>query len=148
MVKIITYSQRLFNRMVDNRWYKEEDFFLSIVHHNIQEDDMPKNPMTLNHLFSKFDDVVEDVLGNKAITLIQAEHIVKFARTIPDDVTLHIHCGAGVSRSTAAAKAISEILEEKGIEISEQRLGESYHPNPTVYRLMIDAHNQLKESKS
>jgi predicted protein tyrosine phosphatase len=143
MIEIITYPQRLFDRMVKNEWYKEDDYFLSIVHTTVTEEEMPMRPQTLNHLYSKFDDVVEDVLGNKAITPEQAMLIVKFANTINDNCSVHVHCGAGVSRSTAAAKVIREILEEKGFEISEKRLGDSYYPNPTVYKLMINAYRQL-----
>jgi predicted protein tyrosine phosphatase len=145
MVEIVIYPQRLFDRMVMNEWYKEEDFFLSIVHRGITEEDMPRAPRTLNHLYSKFDDVVEDVLDCKTITPEQAMHIVNFATGITDNTTVHVHCGAGVSRSTAAGKVIREILEDKGFEVSEKRLGESYHPNPTVYKLMSEAYKLKKD---
>ena len=150
MVRIITYPQRLFDRMVENEKYSSDDFFLSIVHHNITEEEMPKRPQSLNHMIVKFDDVVADVLGNKVITPEQAEAIVRFTYGIPDNVTVHIHCGAGVSRSTAAAKAIEEILDEAGnfgcgCDTQWSRLGDSYHPNPTVYNLIIQAHKQNKK---
>lgn len=140
MVEIIVYPQRLYDRMVKNEKYKPEDFFLSIVHHSITEEDMPAKPHSLNVLFLKFDDVVVDALGNKAITKDQASRIMEFAKTIPDNSTLHIHCGAGVSRSTASSKAIQEILGDRKISSTEKRLGDSYHPNPTVYNLITESY--------
>jgi predicted protein tyrosine phosphatase len=67
--------------------------------------------------------------------------ISDFAKIVSDNTTLHIHCAAGVSRSTASAKAIREILEYRGIKTDHKRLGESYHPNPTVYEYIMKAYN-------
>lgn len=140
MIHIVTYPKRLFDRMVKNNWYKETDYFLSIGESRVLEGDEPAVPDSLNFMRLGFDDVVMDMLGVKAINMDQAKMIVSFANTIQDDTTVHIHCGAGVSRSTASAKAISEILEAKGLQIDHKRLGESYHPNPTVYKLVMEAY--------
>lgn len=144
MVKITVYPQKLYDRMIKNEKYSPEDFFLSIVHHSITEEDLPSKPNSLNHLMLKFDDVVMDILENKAITKKQADIIVEFAKSIKDDSTLHIHCGAGVSRSTASSKAIQEILNDRKISSTEKRLGDSYHPNPTVYNLIMESYGTVQ----
>ena len=141
MVEIVTYPKRLFDRMVKNNKYKETDFFLSIGQAGIVEGDEPAVPDSLNFMRLGFDDVVMDILGAKAITPAQGKLIADFAKSIPDNVVVHVHCAAGVSRSTASAKAIREILEGKGMIVEHKRLGDSYHPNPTVYKLIMEAYN-------
>lgn len=140
MIQIITYPKRLFDKMVSSSNYKETDYFLSIGQASVIEGDEPAVPDSLNFMRLGFDDVVMDIFGAKAITIHQAKLIADFAKNIKDDTTVHVHCAAGVSRSTASAKAIREILEERGITVDHKRLGDSYHPNPTVYSLIIEAH--------
>lgn len=127
--------------MVKNDWYSDTDYFLSIGESRVLEGDEPAVPNSLNFMRLGFDDVVMDMLGVKAINTDQAKMIVHFAQSIKDDTSVHVHCGAGVSRSTAAAKAIREILEAKGFTVDHKKLGDSYHPNPTVYTLVMEAYN-------
>jgi predicted protein tyrosine phosphatase len=53
-------------------------------------------------LLLHFDDVQISAGGRVAPSLEHAEAIVDFARDLPDDSTLLVHCWAGISRSTAA----------------------------------------------
>lgn len=59
----------------------------------------------INHLHLKCEDVLDENAW-AAPTREQVQELLEWARCIPDEDTLVVHCFAGVSRSTAAAIAI------------------------------------------
>lgn len=58
-----------------------------------------------NWLLVNFSDVHE-IFNHNAPTEEDIEKVLKWAKKLPDDVILLVHCYAGVSRSTAMAMAI------------------------------------------
>ncbi len=56
--------------------------------------------------FAYFDDVPSDLSGRKAASLEQIRDILTFSASIPRQVSVLIHCWAGISRSTAVGYAI------------------------------------------
>lgn len=110
-----TYSRKQF---FDNIDYNEDDFYICI-HPTGGPDSVPLFPSDLpNVLNTVFDDVLrnETKWGNdvghyfeaRAITMEQADEIVRFIDTIPDTATVHVHCVYGVSRTGSIAKFLFE----------------------------------------
>lgn len=110
-----TYSRQQFFEHIN---YSEHDYYICI-HPSGGPDSVPLFSSDLpNVLNTSFDDVLrnERKWGNdvghyfeaRAITMQQADEIVKFIDTIPDDATVHIHCVYGVSRTGSVARFLFE----------------------------------------
>ncbi len=76
-----------------------------------------------------FDDIIREVDGCVLFQKEQAEEIIRFTEKIKDIDTLLIHCYAGMSRSQAVGKFISEL---PGFESEEESIGY----NEYVYDLL------------
>ena len=91
----------------------------------------------------KFDDVNgprdywyrrEDVLFNDEM----ARRVLAFAKEVwPKIEVAHVHCWAGISRSSATAAALSRIYFGSDGEFV---CGPVYRPNSLVYRTILDVH--------
>lgn len=83
----------------------------------------------------RFDDIEFVRPGKKQIDSKQAEQIFDFVQEMWDDVELlMIHCNAGISRSSAIAKVISEFRQPDVTHIFDQL----YQPNPIVQEVVRD----------
>lgn len=102
-----------------------------------------------DHLRLFFDDV-EDASAKdwKAPTREDVDQIIEFAKTLPSDADLLIHCWAGISRSTAAAIGIccfKEMAPGEALkhvrEIREATLKKGYMvlPNRLIIKHFDDA---------
>jgi hypothetical protein len=103
--------------------------------------DMPKisNVNRKAILTLKFDDIEFDRPGKKQIDSNQAEQIFSFVQNIWDDIELlMIHCNAGISRSSAVAKVISEFYQPDVVGVFDQL----YQPNPIVQKVVREAGTQ------
>jgi predicted protein tyrosine phosphatase len=100
-------------------------------------DDLNKfYPQTwLKEVFAiQFDDVES---GTGCITKIQAAEIADFVlRMYPQIERFLVHCTFGQSRSAGVAAAISQFYEGNSSGIFGNR---AYSPNPTCYKLVLDA---------
>lgn len=87
-----------------------------------------------NHLIRHFED---DLKGPNAPKLSDAVAIVWFARNLPEDARLVVHCHAGISRSPAGAWIVLVAkgwgAEDALLEI--QRMRPEAWPNTTLMRL-------------
>lgn len=100
----------------------------------ILHDDTPLQNWLLIHF--------EDVHNMYAYYAPKEEHIIQFlewAKKLPDDAILLVHCEAGVSRSTAAAMAI--LVQYHGIDKIDECI-QAIHdvrpqccPNPIITEL-------------
>lgn len=74
---------------------------------------LPKSFKRENWLFLDMDDVISET-AEAAPKLEQVERLLEWAKKLPSDAHLVVHCHAGVSRSTAAALAIK--VQELGVD--------------------------------
>lgn len=87
------------------------------------------------HLF--FDDVEQE--SSKGMTSDDAEAIIDFIDGWNNEnVSLYVHCGAGVSRSAGCAAAIMLVCWGDDKDIFNDG---KYAPNMHCYRLVLDAAN-------
>jgi len=98
-----------------------------------------ENPIPINEknridiLRIKFDDIEFERQTLKPITEAQGAEIWTFVDNIWDKVELlMVHCVAGISRSTAVSKAISDIYQPEYSDYYDQL----YSPNKLVYEIM------------
>jgi predicted protein tyrosine phosphatase len=85
---------------------------------------------------AQFDDIEFDRSELEKITKDQAKDIWEFVEEVWDKSELMmIHCVAGISRSTAVAKAISDVHQPTFSKYFDQL----YSPNKLVYRVMKGA---------
>lgn len=84
----------------------------------------------------RFDDIEFARPNKKQIDAEQANEIVRFVNEFWNEVDLFmIHCTAGISRSTAVAKAISDKYQSEWSGIFDQL----YQPNPIVHNVVRKA---------
>jgi len=88
-----------------------------------------------NHLLAvEFDDIVAEKKGYRLFDKVMALQILNFVEDVNrDDLTLIVHCWAGVSRSRAVAKAISEIYR-----CCESKYRKITTYNELVYNTLIE----------
>lgn len=72
-----------------------------------------------NHLFLDMEDVIDHNSYN-APKKDQIDHALNWARRLPSDARLLVHCFGGVSRSTATALAI--LVQENGLASIDESL--------------------------
>ena len=81
-----------------------------------------------------------DVLAGGAGAFCRADagKIAEFVNALPDDVErLYIACSAGESRSAAVGAAIIRYFG--GDDLAAVWLKPKFHPNPYVYKIMLEA---------
>ena len=111
---------------------KPEEYYISILPTGGPKGVPIFDQLLPNVLTLVFDDVEEDRIKDKwpdgvgtfmarAMTVDQAETLVKFVKTIPTNVTINVHCVDGTSRSVAVEAALT---------------GKPVAGNPWVYRLV------------
>lgn len=119
---------------------REHPFYVISIHS--WRSDVPEfdktNPMLMDVLDMEFSDVLCDEPHH--ILPCQAIEIIEFAKKVPDDATLLIHCRAGVSRSSAAAAALSLIFFGDDSKFWEM----PYCPNETVYTMILTEDFKMK----
>lgn len=82
-----------------------------------------------------FDDISRPKPGLTEMNKEQAQSIWEFVDQVWDKIDLLVvHCNAGMCRSPAIAKAISDKYQPKQAELFDQL----YHPNKLVYQLMTE----------
>jgi len=87
----------------------------------------------------RFDDIEFERPGKKQIDAEQANEIVRFVDEFWNEVDLlMVHCTAGISRSTAVAKAISDKYQPEWSGIFDQL----YQPNTIVHNVVRKALNE------
>lgn len=74
---------------------------------------LPKSFDRTNWLWLEMDDVISST-ADSAPQTEQVERLLDWAKKLPDDAHLLVHCYAGISRSTAAALAIK--VQEIGVD--------------------------------
>jgi predicted protein tyrosine phosphatase len=126
---------------------KDTHAFISIYGTEFDEHPAPKinHPRWMDGIQLMFDDVDNDYAPKnlKAITDKQADIIVGFVQRIhqlPVDITLIVHCFAGVSRSAGVGKFVNDIFR---LELPNYRGLQLY--NAAVYRKLVDAWGRLSE---
>ena len=83
----------------------------------------------------RFDDVEFEKSDRKVFTIEQAKEIWEFVDRLWDKVELlMIHCHAGISRSAAVGKAVSEKYQKEFVPYFDQL----YIPNRLVYAKMVN----------
>ena len=81
----------------------------------------------------RFDDIEFERPGKKQIDADQAGQIARFVNEFWNEVDLlMVHCTAGISRSAAVAKSISDRFQPELSDLFDQL----YIPNPIVYERM------------
>jgi hypothetical protein len=120
---------------------KDTHAYISIYGTEMDEQPAPKinNPLWMDGIQLMFDDVDNDYapLRLKAITDEQADNIVQFVRRIhdlPDEITLIVHCFAGVSRSAGVGRFVNDMFN---LDLPNYRNLKLY--NIAVYRQLVDA---------
>ena len=119
----------------------------------------PKTPLANWKLFI-FEDVI-DPQYDRAPTFDHVQDILDWAKALPDDCVLLVHCEAGVSRSTAAALAI--LVQYHGVENIDKCVDLLFGvrpesaPNPLIAKYadqilncngkLIEAANKLNSNK-
>lgn len=111
--------------------YTENDSFVSIGHTFVVEGDEPSTPYTGRFLRILFDDVLFDIGHAIAITHEDAREILKFIDA-HDTGSVHIHCQAGQSRSTAVAESIAAYFRKQGKFVEVQHRNPDFSPNKRV----------------
>jgi len=126
---------------------KDTHAYISIYGTEFNEHPAPKinYPLWMEGIQLMFDDVDVNYssMNLKAISDHQANIIVKFIQKIhehPNEITLIVHCFAGVSRSAGVGKFIDDIFK---LNLPNYRSLNLY--NATVYRKLIDAWGRLLE---
>jgi predicted protein tyrosine phosphatase len=109
---------------------------------------MPKSFKRENWLFLEMDDVIHES-ADCAPKKEQVERLLDWAKRLPDDAHLVVHCYAGISRSTAAALAIK--VQELGVD----KVGEAINwlleirpqacPNPVITKFADELLNAKGE---
>ena len=151
-MRIITYSKKKFDPMVENKEYESTDTFISIGYTREINDfelgyDEPKIPDSSNYLRIKFDDVIEDFgKENKAFTKTNAEEILNLCKN--PGSTIHIHCQAGQSRSAGVGEALKFIFNEMGMNVDLTHTTGYVVPNKTVVRLLLENKKIILDQKS
>ncbi len=93
-----------------------------------------------------FDDIIRPKDYAKLFTYEQAEEVWKFvSETWERSEVLMIHCTAGISRSTAIAKAIAMIYQDKE---TAKLFDQLYSPNYVVYQRMANKYVAMQEAQS
>lgn len=83
-----------------------------------------------------FDDIEFERPEHRTISLDQARGIWAFVKKYWDQIEiLMIHCHAGISRSPAVAKALTEVYHPEYLPYYERL----YNPNRLVYAKMLEA---------
>lgn len=96
---------------------------------------MPADLPAGQHLRVDMDDVIDQDYP-MAPTREQVREILAWAKGLPDDARLLVHCYAGISRSTAAALAI--MVQDMGVNSIDDAIGRllsirpSACPNPLI----------------
>jgi len=105
--------------------------------------DQPHPALLPKHLLKlQFDDIEFERPGKKQIDAKQAKQIRQFVEEIWDQVDLlMIHCNAGISRSAAIAKIISECYQPDFTYIFDQL----YQPNPIVQQIVRKVFERKKK---
>jgi len=114
----ITYAK--FNDIDDTTVDNKKDFFICIEPSGGPHCDPYFKRQHSNVITLKFDDVPEDTrkwggdfdmwFEAKAMRGYQADELVKFIKTIPEDANVHVYCIKGQVRSKAVADFIKETL--------------------------------------
>lgn len=102
---------------------------------------MPKDFKRENWLFLEMDDVVSPT-ADFAPKVDQVKRLLEWAKKLPNDAHLVVHCHAGVSRSTAAALAIK--VQELGVNKIDEAVNWLLEarpqacPNPVITSIADD----------
>lgn len=138
-MRVRTFSRQLL-RDYD---YNSSEYYVCINSSGGQDSVPILQHNTSNILNVWFDDVEQDIfkwgdgvqhwVDAKAITFSQANNILQFIKTIPNDATVNVQCSAGVSRSGAVAK----FLEQEFDAVLD--LSISIDPNPRVLAFLTNA---------
>ena len=88
-----------------------------------------------------FDDIHAPSPFYTAFSTEDARRVLAFAAKVWDKAdVLHVHCEAGISRSSGTAAALSKIYFGDDGEFVESFNG--YRPNKLVYRTILDLHRE------
>lgn len=127
---------------------KDTHAFISIYGTEVDEQPAPKinHPLWMDGIQLMFDDVDFDYepLKLKAISPKQADIIVNFVdriHNLPNEITIIVHCLAGVSRSAGVGKFINDIFSLNLPNYYELKVH-----NDTVYRRLVAAWRRLLKS--
>ena len=102
-----------------------------------------------NHLFLDMEDVI-DPTSFDAPKKDQVDHALNWARRLPSNARLLVHCFGGVSRSTATALAIK--IQDQGLESIDESLAWLLNhrpiacPNPIIIKYadeLLNANGKL-----
>lgn len=126
---------------------KNTHAFISIYGTEFDEHPAPKinHPLWLDGIQLMFDDVDSDYAPKnlKAISDKQADIIVNFVNLVHEhenELTLIIHCFAGVSRSAGVGKFVNDVLK---LDLPNYRHLQLY--NSSVYRKLVNAWGRLHD---
>ena len=109
---------------------------ISIMTHGIQKAELARNEHCQGILRVNFPDFVKPMENWEETELFNpgiATEIWSFLEGLPPIQALVIHCEAGVSRSPAVGAAIAKVLGQ-----DHEDYFQKYHPNPLVYRVMLE----------
>jgi predicted protein tyrosine phosphatase len=120
---------RVCNRKEAERDYRSYDAVISVI-------DQPAEIDHPNHLEELFADLSEPI-GDNWPKKHNVENIIRFAKKIPNDSKTLVHCGAGISRSTATAAVVMKVWGIGDEEIFETLISQHpkdriFYPNPLI----------------
>jgi len=124
---------------------KDTHAFISIYGTEVDEQPAPKinRPLWMDGIQLMFDDVDNDYAPKnlRAMSDKQADITVNFIRRVHEhenDLTLIVHCFAGVSRSAGVGKFVNDIFK---LDLPNYRGLQLY--NSAVYRKLVNAWERL-----
>jgi predicted protein tyrosine phosphatase len=120
---------RVCNRKEAERDYRSYDAVISVI-------DQPAEIDHPNHLEEFFADLSEPI-GDHWPKRHNIKNIIEFSKNIPDDSKTLVHCGAGISRSTATAAIVMKVWGREDKEIFETLMSQHpkdriFYPNPLI----------------
>lgn len=120
-----------------SREFRDEPFYiLSIRGFTSDKPDFDEeNPCIQDILYMQFADV--DHFSYDSISDDDGTRIYRWARGLPDDALVVVHCRAGISRSSATAAALAYLFNDGDDEEFWQY--PPFLPNGLVYRTVVEA---------
>lgn len=140
-MKFITLSQK----QIPTQYTIIRDSHILISINNYGEDFALPNIRTCKGILKLNFNDTEDITDKDVyFDMNMAKEILDFVDKHADAITLIVvHCGAGISRSTAVASALSKILNN-----SDDLIFSTKAPNMLVYTSLLEAYYMNKNYKS
>lgn len=113
---VLVYSRNDMLREIEESDIDTKNTYaISLVTPNSEYNDNLDSINFLDRLIIETHDITEPTHGFKAFGEYEAEQIFRFIKSIPPNGVLMIHCDAGMSRSVAIGRFISELDDTNAV---------------------------------